>query len=104
MTSRSQTSTGAMVPIKATARSRNTPLASFCACSPKLAGQQLADRVGIADGKGIEAMAVFSAARHHQIEHAHVILAAKSPRQAHHLAEQIPVAFAIDQDKAGAAR
>ena len=32
--SRSQTSTGAIVPISATARSRNTPLASFCACSP----------------------------------------------------------------------
>ena len=33
-TSRSHTSTGAMVPISATARSRNTPFASFGACSP----------------------------------------------------------------------
>ncbi len=47
-------------------------------------------------------MAVLHARRDHEIQHADVVLAAEAARQTQHLAEQVAVALAVDEDEAAA--
>ena len=102
--SRSQTSTGAIVPISATARSRNTPFGSFCAWSPSwlASSSRIASALPIA--KGLKRVAVLQPGRDHEVQHAHIVLAAEAASQREHLAEQVAIGLAVHQHEARALR
>ena len=70
----------------------------------QLARQQFADRVRVADGERIEAVAVLHPGRHHEVQHAHVVLAAEAAGQRQHLAEQVAMGLAVHQHEARALR
>ena len=64
---------------------------------PQLTREQFPDRVRVADRERVESVAVLYPGRHHEIEHAHVVLAAEPAGQRQHLAEEVPVGLAVHQ-------
>ena len=70
----------------------------------KLARQQFADGVGIADREGVEGVTVLQAGGDHEVQHPHVILATEAAGECHHLAEQVAVRLAVHQHEARSLR
>ena len=66
----------------------------------ELAREQFAERVGIADGEGIEGVAVLHAGCDHEVQHTHIVLAPEAPRERQHFAEERAVRLTIDEDEA----
>ena len=68
---------------------------------PELARQHFADRVGVADGEGVEGVRVLDAGRHHEVEAENVVLAAEAAGERQNLAVELVVRLAVHQHEAG---
>jgi hypothetical protein len=67
-----------------------------------LTRQHLADRVGVADGEGVEGVRVLDPRRHHEIEAKNVVLAAEAAGERQNLAIEPIVGLAVDHHEARA--
>src|SRR5271165_5447487 len=99
--SRIQTRTGASVPTRATARSRNTWLLSPGADSPSWLDSISPIASGVADGEGVEGVRVLDAGRHHEVEAENVVLAAEATGERQNLVVELVVRLAVHQHEPG---
>ncbi len=67
----------------------------------ELARQHFADRVGVADGEGIEGVRILDARRHHEVEAENVVLATEATSERQDFAVELVVRLAVHQHEAG---